>query len=39
MVTPEANIFELVKTKKGRNGGYWAHWQIALAYAKYLDPI
>lgn len=25
-------------TKKGRNGGTWAHWQIGLAYAKYLSP-
>ena len=23
---------------RGRNGGTWGHWQIALAYAKYLDP-
>lgn len=27
-----------VMTKKGKNGGTWAHWQIALAYAKYLSP-
>lgn len=25
-------------TKKGRNGGTLAHWQIGLAYAKYLSP-
>lgn len=24
--------------KKGRNGGTYAHWQIGLAYAKYLSP-
>ncbi len=24
--------------KQGRNGGAFAHWQIALAYAKYLSP-
>jgi len=34
----KANISDLLKTTKGRNGGYWAHWQIALAYAKYLNP-
>lgn len=31
--------FPLLKTKRGRSGGgTWAHWQIALAYAKYLNP-
>lgn len=29
---------DILKTLNGRNGGVWAHWQIALAYAKYLDP-
>ncbi|QTA85822.1 KilA-N domain-containing protein [Desulfonema magnum] len=29
-----ANIY---KTKRGKNGGTYAHWQIALAYAKYLS--
>lgn len=28
----------IIKTKKGKGGGTWAHKQIALAYAKYLDP-
>jgi len=28
----------LVKTTRGKGGGTWAHWQIALAYAKYLSP-
>lgn len=28
----------IYKTAKGRYGGTWAHWQIALAYAKYLSP-
>lgn len=23
--------------KRGRNGGTWAHWQISIAYAKYLS--
>lgn len=27
-----------IKTTKGKGGGTWAHWQIALAYAKYLSP-
>ena len=26
------------KTTQGRYGNSWAHWQIALAYAKYLSP-
>ncbi|MBK3797856.1 hypothetical protein GAY33_01125 [Azospirillum brasilense] len=28
---------KLVITKTGRSGGTWAHWQIGLAYAKYLS--
>jgi len=28
----------LIETREGRNGGTWAHWQIAIAYAKYLSP-
>ncbi|MBT9167752.1 MAG: hypothetical protein DDT19_01092 [Syntrophomonadaceae bacterium] len=31
-------VGRLLKTTQGRNGGTWAHWQIALAYAKYLSP-
>lgn len=27
-----------VMAKKGKNGGTYAHWQIAMAYAKYLSP-
>ena len=27
-----------VVTREGRNGGTWAHWQIAAAYAHYLRP-
>lgn len=27
-----------VRTVEGRNGGTWVHWQLALAYAKYLSP-
>lgn len=25
-------------TERGRSGGTWSHWQIALAYAQYLSP-
>lgn len=28
----------LYATTRGKGGGTWAHWQIALAYAKYLSP-
>jgi hypothetical protein len=27
-----------VATTRGRLGGTWAHWQLALAYARYLSP-
>ena len=27
-----------VATIRGRHGGTWAHWQLALAYARYLSP-
>jgi hypothetical protein len=39
-LTKELNvgIFDILKTKRGKGGGTWAHWQIALAYAKYLNP-
>ncbi|MCB8766611.1 KilA-N domain-containing protein [Planktothrix agardhii 1029] len=32
------NLNDILKTVPGRGGGTWGHWQIALAYAKYLDP-
>lgn len=28
---------QVLKARQGRNGGTFAHWQIALAYAKYLS--
>ena len=28
----------IIETQRGRTGGTWAHWQIGLAYAKYLSP-
>jgi hypothetical protein len=27
-----------IMSKRGKGGGTYAHWQIALAYAKYLSP-
>ncbi|MCB4825539.1 KilA-N domain-containing protein [Roseicella aerolata] len=27
-----------VATLRGRHGGTWAHWQLALSYARYLSP-
>lgn len=29
---------QVIKIQRGKGGGTWAHWQIALAYAKYLSP-
>lgn len=34
----ETKSHELVTLFAGRNGGTYAHWQIFLAYAKYLSP-
>lgn len=31
-------VSRIIKTTRGKGGGTWAHWQIALAYAKYLSP-
>lgn len=28
----------IVRGEPGRNGSTWAHWQLAMAYAKYLSP-
>lgn len=37
--TGSARIFpSAVESQKGRGGGTWAHWQVAIAYAKYLSP-
>ena len=33
-----AEISGIIQTERGRNGGTWAHWQIGMAYAKYLSP-
>jgi hypothetical protein len=30
---------DIMKSTRGKGGGTYAHWQIALAYAKYLSPI
>lgn len=29
---------DVLKSKRGKNGGTWAHKQIALEYSQYLDP-
>jgi hypothetical protein len=31
-------VRQVITKKQGRNGGTMAHWQIGLAYAKYLSP-
>ncbi len=31
-------VFGPQRGREGRNGGTWAHWQIAAAYAHYLRP-
>jgi len=31
-------VGHIIKSERGRNGATFAHWQIALAYAKYLSP-
>lgn len=33
-----AEISGIWKSKRGNNGGTFGHWQIGLAYAKYLSP-
>lgn len=33
-----ADLTDILRIVNGRNGGIWGHWQVALAYAKYLDP-
>ena len=32
---PDSQVMDV---KRGKGGGTWAHWQIGLAYAKYLSP-
>ncbi|MCE7039183.1 KilA-N domain-containing protein [Dyadobacter sp. CY312] len=34
----KVDLKSLLKTKAGKNGATWAHPQIALEYAQYLDP-
>ncbi|TXP19175.1 KilA-N domain-containing protein, partial [Escherichia coli] len=33
----KTEISQVWQTRRDRSGGTWAHWQIALAYAKYLS--
>jgi hypothetical protein len=38
-VNAEKSGIEIVRTiRGGTNPGTWAHWQVAMAYAKYLSP-
>jgi hypothetical protein len=30
-------VEHIIKSKRGKSGGTWAHWQIGLAYAQYLS--
>jgi hypothetical protein len=32
------SVAQVMAKRRGKNGGTWAHWQVALAYAKYLSP-
>lgn len=34
----KVGISDVIKIKRGKNGGTWGHKQIALEYAQYLDP-
>jgi hypothetical protein len=36
--TLKVNAADVLKATRGKGGGTYAHWQIALAYAKYLSP-
>lgn len=36
--TAKCRIYKSSKARSDRGGGTFAHWQIALAYAKYLSP-
>lgn len=31
-------ILHIYQTTRGRDGGTWAHWQLGMEYARYLDP-
>lgn len=33
-----AKLGDILRVAYGRGGETWGHWQIAMAYAKYLDP-
>lgn len=49
VVTEEAKAFiaaletvinsDSLQALEGRNGGYWAHWQVGVKYAGYLSPM
>lgn len=37
-IIDNVGIAHIIKTKRGKNGGTEAHWQVAIEYAQYLDP-
>ncbi len=37
-VSQNRSVAQVLKAKRGKGGGTWAHWQIALEYARYLSP-
>lgn len=37
-IIQECENYGLIKRTRGRSGGTYAHWQIAMAYSKYLSP-
>ncbi|WP_127089060.1 KilA-N domain-containing protein [Aquabacter cavernae] len=37
-ISHNLTVGQVMTTKRGKGGGTYAHWQIGLAYAKYLSP-
>lgn len=33
-----SHVKSFIKTKQGKHGGTYGHWQLAISYAKYLSP-
>ncbi len=31
-------VGHIIEAERGRDGGTWPHWQVGIAYAKYLSP-
>ncbi|MFP5078623.1 KilA-N domain-containing protein [Rhizobium sp. YIM 134829] len=38
VVAGNVGISDIIRSGRGRNGATFAHWQVGLAYAKYLSP-